>query len=282
MHPHAPMHRRILRRLSAARVRRAAWLLIAVAFIGIMASFVVRGSAAGADFEVYWTAARTWLAGGDPYDLPEGVLPWVYAPWGLPLFVPWAPLPWDLAFTLWRVAIIIGLAITVRWAALRRPVSTAVVLTALAIPIGINLDTGNITLPLALLIFGSRFASPGVAGVTWGAATALKWATLPIGLVLGPVARRWGLVAIGLGLIGSIVLWPLTVRQLQTIVGLERPFPWDYLVLAWAAVPWLWTDPRRRRWLRPRTWLARFRRVLVNDDQGAVKTREAGTPGSSA
>ncbi|MBW3613400.1 MAG: DUF2029 domain-containing protein [Chloroflexi bacterium] len=224
-----------------------------------MASFVVRGDAAGADFEVYWTAAREWLAGGDPYDLPSDVLPYVYAPWGLPLFVPWSLLPWDAAFTLWRMMTLLGLMASLRWAAMRRPLSTAAVFATLAIPIGINLDTGNVTLPLALVIFGSRFGPPWAAGVAWGAATGLKWATMPIGIVLGRVARRWGLIVIAAGVILSVLLWPMTLDQLRTIANLERPFPWDYFVLAWAAVPWLWTDPTRRRWLRPRTWAARAR-----------------------
>ncbi len=272
------MHRRLLRRTSASTVRRASFAAIGVAFLGIVASFVVRGDAAGADFEAYWTATRVWLASGDPYALPEGVLPWVYAPWGLPLFLPWAALPWDPAFTIWRLAILVGLLATMRWAARRRPLSTAVLVVVLAIPIGINLDTGNVTLPLALLVFGSRFTPAWVAGLTWGIATGLKWATLPVGIVLGPTARRWGLVAIGAGIVASLAMWPMTVDQLRTIAALERPFPWDYLVLAWAAVPWLWTDPRRRRWLHPRIWL-RSLRARVDAVRG-VSGRGADNRGS--
>ena len=248
------MQRRLLRQFGADALRRGAWIAIAVSFIGIVASFVVRGDAAGADAEVYWTAARTWAAGGDPYDLPPDVLPWVYAPWGLPLFLPWSMLPWDAAFTVWRVVLLVALLVTLRWAALRRPVSTAVLFMALSVPIGINLDTGNITLPIALVLFGSRFAAPWVAGVTWGLATGLKWAALPLLLVLGSAERRWGLLALAGTLLASIALWPMTLDQLRTIAGLERPFPWDYLVLVWAAVPWFWTDPRRRRWLHPHAW----------------------------
>ena len=266
--PH--MARALVRRIGSAPLRRLSALLVVATFVGLIATFVVRGSAAGADALVYWTAARTWLAGGNPYDLPAGVLPYVYAPWGVPLFVPWAVLPWDLAFTVWRVATLGGLAVGVRWAASRRPVSTAAVLVALAIPIGINLDTGNITLPLALLLFGTRFVSPRVAGITWGFATGLKWATLPFGIVLSGLGRRWGLMAIGVAIVLSLALWPMTVEQLRTIAGLERPLPVDYLVLAWAAVPWLWTDPDRRRWLHPRVWLRHAGRVVATDRRRTV------------
>ena len=258
-----PWHRRLLRRIGSARARRIAWATIAVTFIGIVASFVVRGHAAGADAEVYWVAARTWLAGGDPYDLPDGVLPWVYAPWGLPLFVPWAQLPWDVAFAVWRVALLIALVATVRWAALRRPVSTAVVFLALSVPIGINLDTGNVTLPIALALFAARFGPPSLAGITWGVATGLKWAALPFVVVLGWRERAWGLIAVGVAILASLATWEMTLDQLRVIARLERPFPWDYLVFVWAAVPWFWTDPRHRRWLHPGGWPAQLRAVFA-------------------
>jgi hypothetical protein len=272
------MVRRLLRQLGADTVRRAAWIGMAVAFIGIIASFVVRGEAAGADAQVYWTAARTWAAGGDPYDLPADVLPWVYAPWGLPFFVPWAALPWDAAFTIWRVVLLIGLLASLRWAALRRPLSTAVLFMALSIPIGINLDTGNVTLPIALALFGSRFAPAWAAGITWGVATGLKWATLPLLLVLGRQARRWGLAALCGATVASLALWPMTLDQLRTIAALERPFPWDYLVLVWAAVPWFWTDPMRRRWLHPRTWAASLGTALSQGPRPPAG-RRVGAPG---
>jgi hypothetical protein len=251
---------------------------MAITFIGIVASFVVRGHAAGADAEVYWVAARIWVAGGDPYDLPDGVLPWVYAPWGLPLFVPWAQLPWDIAFTLWRVALLGGLVATLRWAALRRPVSTAVLFLALSVPIGINLDTGNITLPIALALFAARFGPPAVAGITWGAATGLKWAALPFVIVLGRRERAWGLIALGVAILASLATWEMTLDQLRVITTLDRPFPWDYLVFVWAAVPWFWTDPRHRRWLHAAAWLARARALgtrLRRDDPARVPNLEA-------
>lgn len=251
------MRHRLLRRWGADGVRRASWVAIALTLLAIVASFVVRGPAAGADFEVYWVAARTWLAGGDPYDLPAGVLPYVYAPWGLPLFVPWALLPWDLAFSLWRVMILGGLVVSLAWAARRRPAATAVVFIALAVPIGINLDTGNITLPAALAIFGARFAPPWVAGAMWGAVTGLKWASLPLLLVLGVESRRIGLATLAIAAALSLALWPMTAAQLHTIANLERPFPIDYFVLIWAVIPWLWTDPERRRWLDPAAWVRR-------------------------
>jgi hypothetical protein len=47
---------------------------------------------------------------------------------------------------------------------------------------------------------------------------------------------------------------------------MDRPIPFDYLVLLWAAVPWLWTDASilRRRWAvlsSPRAAWRRLRRL---------------------
>lgn len=249
-------------------MRSASIAVIGLALLGLAMSVAIRGDAAGSDFAAYRAAAAQWLAGRDPYDPPAGVLPYVYAPWGLPLFVPWAALPEGLSFALWRGCTALGLLATLVWATRRRPMSTAAVFVALSIPIGINLDTGNLTLPLALVIFGSRLVSAPAAGIAWGAATALKWATLPLGIVLGSSARRWGLAALGVGILAHLVLWPMTLDQLRTIASLERPFPIDYLVLTWAAVPWLWTDPNRRRWLRPATWARAGRRYLPWSDDG--------------
>lgn len=263
------MHRRLLRSPGPETVRRASWLLIAGVAIGWIVTMVIRGPAAGADAEVYWTAARVWLAGGDPYDLPDRVLPYVYAPWGMPLFAPWSLLPWPVAFALWRSVIIVALAWTIWWAARRRPAATAATVVTLSVPIGINLDTGNLTLPLTLVIFGSRFGPSWVAGVTWGAATGLKWATLPLGIILSRSARRWGLATLALAGVLSIATLPMTIDQLRTITSLDRPFPFDYLALGWAAVPWLWTDPERRQWVRPRAWVR-----YIGSHVPAVESRE--------
>ena len=57
-----------------------------------------RGDRAGADAQAYWAAVRIWLEGGNPYHPTGPFLPYVYAPWMLPLFTPWALLPWDVAW----------------------------------------------------------------------------------------------------------------------------------------------------------------------------------------
>ena len=49
-------------------------------------ALIARGEAAGADARAYWAGVRLWLNGGDPYHPTGPFLPYVYAPWMLPLF----------------------------------------------------------------------------------------------------------------------------------------------------------------------------------------------------
>ena len=53
-----------------------------------------------------------------------------------------------------------------------------------------------------------------------------------------------------LGLL-TLAVWPDVVRQLGLVIGYPRPLRIDYLLLAWAAVPWVWSHPA---WFEWRTW----------------------------
>ena len=66
----------------------------------------MKADKAGADARAYWAGVRIWLEGGDPYHPVGPFLPYVYAPWMLPLFAPWALLPWEVAWFAWRGATI--------------------------------------------------------------------------------------------------------------------------------------------------------------------------------
>ena len=76
--------------------------ILVVAFALAIAGMTARGETAGGDAQAYWAAVRIWLEGGDPYHPTGPFLPYVYAPWMLPLFVPWALLPWDVAWFVYR------------------------------------------------------------------------------------------------------------------------------------------------------------------------------------
>ena len=232
-------------RLEANRIREprrlVAITILVVSFGVTLAGMLARGEAAGADAQAYWAAVRIWLEGGDPYHPLGPFLPYVYAPWMLPLFIPWALLPWEVAWFVWRGATILLLLWSIRWAYARRPLATAILVGLLSFPMAANLDTGNINLLLALALFGAHFTGPRVGGFIWGLATWMKWVPAPLWLVLPPKARAWGLVFLAFSGLLSLLMLPLTIVQLQVLFGFgERPIRADYLVFIWAAVPWWW------------------------------------------
>ena len=244
----AGVYRRALRR-EVSRLRdhrrQLALVLLAIVFSLLAAGMIGRGEAAGADARAYWAGVRIWLNGGDPYHPIGPFLPYVYAPWMLPLFAPWALLPWDVAWVVWRVGTILLLLWTVHWAYERRPLTTAVVVTLLAFPTGANLDTGNINLQLTLMLWAAQFSSGRVGGLLWALATWMKWIPLIVWPILRPDARRWGLLWLALSIGLSVLLLPLTIIQFQALFGFgARPIRLDYLVFLWAFIPWLYRRPR--------------------------------------
>jgi hypothetical protein len=246
--------RRELSRLHDRRRLLAMGLLI-ITFGFIAAGIVGRGEPAGADARAYWAGVRIWLNGGDPYHPTGPFLPYVYAPWMLPLFAPWALLPWDVAWFIWRGGTILGLLWTVDWAYRRRPLETAVVVALLGFPIGANLDTGNINLLLTLMLWAARFSGPVVGGFLWSIATWMKWVPALLFPILPPRARLWGLAFLVTSVILSLATLPLTVLQFQAVFGFgARPLRLDYLVFLWVLVPVLWVRSDPFAWLRPSAW----------------------------
>ena len=134
--------------------------LLILTFGFLAAGIVGRGEPAGADARAYWAGVRIWLNGGDPYHPTGPFLPYVYAPWMLPLFTPWAALPWDVAWFAWRVGTILLLLWTIDWAYRRHALTTAVLVALLGFPFGANLDTGNINLQLTLMLWAAQFSGP--------------------------------------------------------------------------------------------------------------------------
>ncbi len=252
----AGVFRRALRReASRLRDRRhiVAIILLSVTFSLLAAGMIARGDAAGADARAYWAGVRLWLNGGDPYRPIGPFLPYVYAPWMLPLFVPWAILPWDVAWFVWRASTILLLLWTIHWAYRRRPLATAVLVAALAFPFGANLDTGNINLALTLMVWAAQFSGPRLGGLLWALATWTKWVPAVLWFVLRPRARRWGLLWLALSVALSLALLPETIRQFQAIFGFgARPIRLDYLVYLWAFVPWLYRRPWPLAWRQAR------------------------------
>lgn len=260
--------RRALRReASRLRDRRRVLAigLLALTFSLLAAGMIGRGDAAGADARAYWAGVRIWLSGGDPYHPTGAFLPYVYAPWMLPLFAPWALLPWDVAWFTWRVGTILLLLWTVHWAYRRRPLPTAILVAALGFPLGANLDTGNINLQLTLMLWAAQSSSPRLGGLLWALATWMKWIPVVFWPLLSPAVRRWGLVWLAASVALSIVLLPMTIVQLQALFGFgARPVRLDYLIYLWAAVPWLYRRADPWDIIRPTTWRGWLRDALAS------------------
>jgi hypothetical protein len=253
----AGVFRRALRHeINRIRDPRRILLMIILGVVGglVLAGLLARGEAAGADTRAYWAAGRLWLSGGDPYHPSGPFMPYVYSPWMLPLFVPWSLMPWDVAWFVWRGATIVGLLWSVHWAYKRRPMTTAILLVALAFPLAANLDTGNINLPLALLLFGAQFSGPMMTGLLWMIATTVKWVPAFLWPFMSPRGRLWGLAWLILALVLTALTLPQTLIQLQVLFSFQRPLRVDYLVFFWALVPWAWRHPEAFRWLMPSTW----------------------------
>jgi len=254
----AGVFRRALRR-EVSRLQDPRRLLAMAILILVFASFgaglIARGELAGADARAYWAGVRIWLNGGDPYHPAGPFLPYVYAPWMLPLFAPWAALPWDVAWFAWRVGTILLLLWTIDWAYRRRPLTTAVLVAVLAFPFGANLDTGNINLQLTLMLWVANFTGPRVGGLLWALATWMKWVPVAFWLMLRAGARRWGILWLAVSVTLSILTLPLTIIQLQTLFGFgARPVRLDFLVFGWATVPWFYRRPDPFDFLRAGTW----------------------------
>lgn len=233
--------------------------MLAVVIIGIVGGLLAvclyeRGSAAGADAYAYWQGVHEWLRGSDPYHPSGPWWPYVYAYWMLPAFLPWAMLPWWIAWPLWRGVMLLGFGWSVAWAYRRRPLGTALALGALSAPIGVVLDSGNVSLFLVLLLWLAQAARPRISGFLWAFATTMKWIPVVFWLILRPAARRWGLGFLAVSVILSLVTWSRTLEQLRVVATLGVPHAadglqglrLDHLVFVWAAIPWLWRQPLRR------------------------------------
>jgi hypothetical protein len=246
--------------------RLAAIGLLALAGGLVVAFDYARGDRAAADAIAYWQAVHTWLNGGDiyrtivdPSQASGVILPYAYPPWTLVLFLPWALLPWPTAWFVWRWGSVLLFGWTARWAYQRRPLGTAVMIAILGPALAANFDSGNVNIVLTLAVWAAQFVGPRLGGTLWAVATAVKWLPGALFAVLSPRARAFGLVALAIALLLELATWPETLRQIDIALNYPRPLRLDYMLLLWAAVPWLWAQPWPPWWLQSREILARWR-----------------------
>lgn len=228
--------------------RLAALLLLALTGGLILAFLFARGELAGADARAYWAGVRLWLGGGDPYAPAPPHLPYAYAPWSFYVFLPWALLPWDVAWFAWRAMNVAFFATSVGWAYGRRPLTTATIVAVLGPSLAANLDTGNVNVLIALGVWAAFFAGPATGGLLWALGAALKWVPAMLIVFIPPRARLWGLGFLAIFAVLTLATWPQTIRQIEIALNFPRPLRLDYLILAWAAVPWLYSGEWRRWW----------------------------------
>ncbi|MGO9180357.1 MAG: glycosyltransferase family 87 protein [Candidatus Limnocylindrales bacterium] len=233
--------------------RRLLAILLLALTGGLMVAFLVaRGELAGADARAYWAGVRVWLAGGDPFH-PGGVfLPYVYAPWLLPLFLPWALLPWTVAWAVWRGANVLLFLWSAEWAYRRHPLATAIAVVLISLPLIATFDTGNVTLLLTLAVWLAQFSGPRLGGALWALAASMKWFPAALFVFLPPRARAWGLVAGAFAILLALATWPATLLQINTALNFPRPLRIDYVLLLWAAIPWLWRHAHPLWWANRR------------------------------
>ncbi|MEP7379205.1 MAG: glycosyltransferase family 87 protein [Chloroflexota bacterium] len=234
--------------------RRIGAILVLTLTGGFVLAFLwERGQLAGSDAFAYWTAVHRWLGGQDIYQVipgvnvppAQGALPFAYAPWSLYLFLPWAALPWDIAWFVWRAANIALFAWSVAWAYDRRPLATAVIVAILGPALAANLDTGNINVLIVIGVWLGWFASERLGGarlggLAWAVGAALKFLPAPLLVFVPRAGWRYGLAALAILVVLTLATWPQVVRQLDIVLNYPRPLRIDYMLLAWAAVPWLW------------------------------------------
>jgi hypothetical protein len=264
-------------RLDTAFLRDPKRLLAILILVGCGAAIAVwllaRGDLVGADARAYWGGVRLWLGGGDPLDPPPPYMPYVYWSWSLPLFTPWAALPWETAWFVYRTLNILLFLWSVAWAYRQHPLATALLVLLVTPALAATLDTGNITFLCAMGIWGAHFVGPRLGGFMWALAAALKWFPALLFLILKPKTRLWGIAWAALFGVLTLAVWPEVLRQLELVINFPRPLRLDYVLLLWAAVPWLWAHPR---WFEWRTWSAQLDEA--RDDSRASISMWWGSP----
>jgi len=86
------------------------WIVFSVFWLCMFIHLVTRLFGKTADFATFWWAGRLLLKGKDIYTPVQGVMPYVYPPFFAVLMIPFSLLPQKIAYLLWQLGQIIGLA----------------------------------------------------------------------------------------------------------------------------------------------------------------------------
>jgi hypothetical protein len=233
-----------LPRAAGQTLPRAA--LLAASVMAIVALAMLWPGLNLADAHAYWAAPLDDLYGAAR---AGGADAYLYAPAFAQVLAPFKALPWAVFAGLWLLFLAVCLVAIARLAA---------VLAAIIPPVLIELQAGNIHLPLALAIgLGLRFPS------TW-AFVLLTKPTLGIGLLWFVVRREWRHLGIALGTTAAVAAtsflvapaaWPQWIGALIANAG--HPISPDYngvihvpllIRLPLAAAVVIWGARTDRRW----------------------------------
>jgi hypothetical protein len=196
------------------------------------------------DFDSVYAAARTWVHGGDPYDLPAVLATWhgcgvfshrdasyfatVYPPNSLCLMVPFAVLPAAVSMLLWLVLIlgllVLQFAALVDLAGLRWRDPRVLILVGASLasaPFQFGILSGQLSLPaisLCIIAFwcGSRNREV-FAGILLGLACALKPQIGVAFVAYYLLARRWTVSALAIGLSAAVVAVALLAMRISHV-----------------------------------------------------------------
>jgi hypothetical protein len=190
------------------------------------------------DADAYWHAAMRLRDGQALYGGPRGdeTEMYRYAPWFAIAWVPLTYLGQDVAYTVWRLALLMSTVVAI-WPLVRRPTPASMTLAILLGGLLVsNLPAANVgPLIVGALVAGIRSrAGP----VLLGLAASLK--LYPLILVAGYVAdRRWGSAVIAIAV--GAVLW-LTVLAFDLQLYMQIGGPSFYLggVSLFSVSPLLW------------------------------------------
>src|SRR5262245_15822071 len=217
-------------------------LLLAVLQLGIRGMQRVRSDIPLWDFVSVHSAARTWIHGGDPYDLPAVVVTWrqtgiftdrdvsyfatVYPPTSLLMLVPLALLPASAAMTLWLMLTLILLALQfhalgsmaqLSWRDSRMLLLLGAALAAAPLQFGIL--SGQLSLPaISMCIIAFWCVSRGqdrLAGVLLGLACAVKIQVAAPFVLYYLLTRRFRVFAFAAAVGGGIAAIALLAMHLS-------------------------------------------------------------------
>ena len=224
-------------RAAFARIGLPAW------FVVIDLLWIARPDVLGIDARHYQRAASAWLAGGDPWSVTEGGIPFAAGPHTLLFYAPTSVLPLSVAVALWMV---LGVAAAV-WMVRRLDIPIWWIAFP---PLAHALWNGNPqSIALALLVAGGTIAAIAAVGLKLYAAVPLVFRPRRLVLVLVALAITlpllpWQLyVADGFGVTSHLSsawngsAWRLPILIPPTLLGL---WVLRHQGAEWFAVPAVW------------------------------------------